>query len=71
MTIETKFNIGDEVWVRDFEKRGYFGPPILVKIYCILVSIIEQNIKIDYRCSKDDGTTLVVEESHLSPPKKN
>ena len=70
MIIETKYNIGDEVFVRDFERMGYFGSPILVKIYCILVSIIEGGVKIDYRCSKKDGNTILVEEKHLFPTKE-
>lgn len=70
MTIETKYNIGNEVWCRDFERRGYFGKPISVKVYCILVSIIDGCVKIDYRCCKENGDALLIEEKHLFPTKE-
>lgn len=59
MTIETKYNIGDEVWVANI-----FKEPLEVKIYGIVVEVIKDNkVLIDYHIGfSKDSCTLRKEE---------
>lgn len=43
MTIETKYNIGDEVWVANI-----FREPIEVKVFGIVAEVKDNNTMIDY-----------------------
>lgn len=58
MTIETKYNIGDEVWV-----ANVFREPIKVKVYGIVSEVKDSNVLIDYYVGIDkNGCTLRKEE---------
>ena len=58
MKIETKYNIGDEVWV-----ANVFREPIEVKVYGIVAEVKDSNVLIDYHVGIDkNGCTLRKEE---------
>lgn len=65
MTIETKYNIGDEVWFGSlgFSKRATISE---IKI-CVM---IDGDIRIEYYIEKN-GYCWQRNEHELSPPKKN
>lgn len=68
MTIETKFNIGDEVWVKDFSKAK-FATPFCTKIKAITIFGREED-DIFYKCSIDANNTITIEECALFPTKE-
>ena len=58
MTIETKYNIGDEVWITNI-----FMNPIEVKIYGIVAEIKDNKVLIDYHVGlSKDSSSLIKEE---------
>lgn len=58
MTIETNYNIGDEVWVANI-----FREPIEVKVYGIVAEVRDSNVFIDYYVGLNkNGCTLRKEE---------
>ena len=58
MTIETKYNIGDEVWVANI-----FSEPIEVKVYGIVAEVKDSNVLIDYYVGfNKNGRSLRKEE---------
>ena len=58
MTIETKYNIGDEVWV-----ANTFREPFKVEIYGIVAEVKDNKILIDYYVGfSEQGCTLRKEE---------
>lgn len=68
MKIETRYNIGDEVWVKDF-LRGRFSQPLKTKIMAVTLWGTEED-DIFYRCSIDENHSITIEEKHLSPTKE-
>ena len=68
MTIETKYNIGDEVWVKDFS-RGRFAQPLKTKIMAVTLWGTEED-DIFYKCSISANHTITIEEKHLFPTKE-
>jgi hypothetical protein len=67
MTIETKYNIGDEVWVCDTDKHIYVGTISKVRIY-----LLEDGIYID--CLVDFNAPIVwncwISEKAVFPTKE-
>ena len=58
MTIETKYNIGDEVWIANILRT-----PIKVKIYGIVAEVKGNKVLIDYYVGfSKDGCKLRKEE---------
>jgi len=58
MTIETKYDIGDEVWMANI-----FMEPIKVRIYGIVAGVKDNKVLIDYHVGfSKDGCTLRKEE---------
>lgn len=58
MTIETKYNIGDEVWVANI-----FREPIEVKVYGIVAEVKDNNVLIDYHVGlSENGCAFRKEE---------
>lgn len=58
MTIETKYNIGNKVWVANI-----FKEPIEVKVYGIVAEVKDSNVLIDYHVGIDkNGCSLRKEE---------
>lgn len=65
MTIETKYNIGDEVWVVNI-----FRELIEVKIYGIVAEVKDNNVLIDYHVGLDENGCVLKKEELIFPTKE-
>ena len=65
MTIKTKYNIGDEVWVANI-----FREPIKVKVYGIVAEVKDSNVLIDYHVGIDKNGCSLRKEELLFPTKE-
>lgn len=65
MTIETKYNIGDEVWV-----SNVFGDTFNVTIYGVMVEVIDNKVLIDYRVGFDRDYCHLRKEELVFPTKE-
>ena len=65
MTIETKYNIGDEVWVANL-----FREPIEVKVYGIVAGVKNGNVLIDYHVGFDKNCCTLKKEALVFPTKE-
>ena len=65
MKIETKYNIGDEVWVSNI-----FREPIEVKIYGIVVEVKYNKVLIDYHIGLNEEACSLRKEELLFPTKE-
>jgi hypothetical protein len=65
MTIETKYNMGDEVWIADI-----FLEPIKVKVYGIFAEVKDNNVLIDYHVGLDKNGSVLRKEELVFPTKE-
>lgn len=65
MKIETKYNIGDEVWVSNI-----FGEPVEVKIYGIVVEEKYNKVLIGYHIGIDENACALRKEENVFPTKE-
>lgn len=65
MTIETKYNIGDEVWCANI-----FGEPFQVKIYGIAIEILGNRTFISYYVGLNEVSSTLKKEQLLFPTKE-
>lgn len=65
MTIETKYNIGDEVWCANI-----FGEPSKLKIYGIDIEILGKRTFISYYVGLNEETCTLEKEQLLFPTKE-
>ena len=65
MTIETKYNIGQEVWV-----ANVFREPIEVKVYGIVAEVKDNNVLIDYHVGLDKNGCALRKEELVFPTKE-
>lgn len=66
MTIETKYNIGQEVWIANI-----FMEPIKVKIYGIVAGVKDNKVLIDYHIRfSEKGCTIRKKEELIFPTKE-
>ena len=65
MKIETKYNIGDEVWV-----ANVFREPIEVKVYGITAEVKDSNILIDYHVGLGKNGCALRKEELVFPTKE-
>lgn len=65
MTIETKYNIGDEVWVSNI-----FREPFKVEIYGIVVEVKDTKVLIDYHVGIDKNACALMKEELVFPTKE-
>lgn len=65
MTIKTKYNIGDEVWV-----ANVFREPIEVKVYGIVAEVKDSNVLIDYYIGVDKNSRVLRKEELLFSTKE-
>lgn len=63
--IETKCNIGDEVWVANI-----FREPIEVKVYGIVVEVKDNDVLIDYHIGLDEYSCTLRKEELVFPTKE-
>lgn len=68
MTIETKYNIGAEVWICDTDKHIYFGRISKARIY--LVDELDDGTCIDYLFDSPTGWNCWVSERAIFPTKE-
>ena len=65
MTIETKYNIGDEVWITNI-----FMNPTEVKIYGIVAEIKDNKVLIDYHVGLSKDSCTLTKEELIFPTKE-
>lgn len=65
MTIETKYNIGDEVWYANI-----FGEPFKTKIYGIVAEILGNKAFISYYVGLNEESFSLKRESVFFPTKE-
>lgn len=65
MTIETKYNIGDCVYVANI-----FREPFEVKVYGIVAEVKDSNVLIDYYVGLDNNGCSLRKEELLFPTKE-
>lgn len=65
MTIETKYNIGDEVWCANI-----FGEPFQLKIYGIAIEILGKRTFISYYVGLNEVSSTLKREDLLFPTKE-
>lgn len=65
MTIETKYNIGDEVWYANI-----FGEPFQLKIYGIAIEILGDRTFISYYVGLNEVSSTLKREQLLFPTKE-
>lgn len=65
MTIRTKYNIGDKVWVANI-----FREPIEVKVYSIVAEVIDNNVLVDYHVGLDKNGCALRKEELVFPTKE-
>lgn len=65
MTIETKYNIGDEVWC-----ANVFGEPFQLKIYGIAIEILGKRTFISYYVGLNEVSSTLKKEQLLFPTKE-
>lgn len=65
MTIEPKFNIGDEVWCANI-----FGEPFQLKIYGIVAEILGNRTFISYYVGLNEGSCSLKRENVIFPTKE-
>ena len=65
MIIETKYNIGNEVWVANI-----FREPIEVEVYGIVTEVKDNNVLIDYYVGLDKNSCSLRKEELLFPTKE-
>ena len=70
MTIETKFNIGDEVWVKD-DKGKIRHSTIHAIHYGIWDDYYGAEIELEYCLEFPIGERIGMVKMSVSPPKKN
>jgi hypothetical protein len=65
MTIETKYNIGDEVWCANI-----FGEPFQLKIYGVFIEILGNRTFIYYYVGLNEVSITLKNEQLLFPTKE-
>lgn len=65
MTIETKRNIGDEVWVANI-----FGEPFEVKVYGVAVEVLGNRTFISYYVGLTEGSCSLRREREVFSTKE-
>ena len=65
MTIDTKYNIGDEVWCANI-----FGEPFQLKIYGIVAEILGNRTFISYYVGLNEGSCSLKRENVIFPAKE-
>jgi len=65
MIIETKYNVGDEVWVANI-----FKEPIKVKVFGIVIEIKDNKVLIDYHIGLDENGCALRKEELIFPTKE-
>jgi len=65
MIIETKYNVGDEVWVANI-----FKEPIKVKVFGIVIEIKDNKVLIDYHIGLDENGCALRKEVLIFPTKE-
>lgn len=65
MIIETKYNIGDDVWCANF-----LGEPFQLKIYGITIKILGDKTLISYYVGLTEVSCTLKKESLLFPTKE-
>lgn len=65
MTIETKYNIGDEVWVANI-----FGEPFKVKVYGVSVEVLGNRTFISYYVGLNEGSCSLRRECEVFSTKE-
>lgn len=65
MIIETKYNIGDEVWC-----ANVFGEPFQLKIYGIAIEILGKRTFISYYVGLNEVSSTLKKEQLLFPTKE-
>ena len=65
MIIETKYNVGDEVWVANI-----FKEPIKVKVFGIVIEIKDNKVLIDYHIGLDENACTLRKEELVFPTKE-
>lgn len=65
MKIETKYNIGDKVWVANI-----FMDPIKVKIYGIVAEVKDNKVLIDYHAGFSKDSCILTKEELIFSTKE-
>lgn len=65
MTIEIKYNIGDEVWICDTDKHIYVGKISKARIY-----LLEDGAPVDYLFCSPSGWNCWIAERAIFPTKE-